>query len=805
MADRYWVGGTATWDGTAGTKWATSSGGAGGASVPTSSDNVYFDGSSGSGTITTSGTTTDVCNNLDCTGFTGTIGGSGRLNIYGNLTLGSGMTLGSSVVFDMYGTGTGKTVTTASKTLRSILFLATGEWTLQDNMTLALGATIGGTFITNGNTLILNEGGIVLSSGGVFDISNSDVYLSRTTAGTLFTGSSGSIVTTGSEIIVNGSGSNARILDLFNRTFNKITIEADNIKLNYANTIATLAVNTAGMANGLILESGRTQTITTAFITNGSSGNLAKISSSTPGSAATLSKSSGTINVEYMSIKDSTATGGATWKAYNSTDVSGNTGWVFGYYGEASISGDSSVSSEAFVTYFAQALLTGDAQIIAEAVVQLATNTIDKKYILYKVYDSSDNFLGTWNDVVSDFTYPHEINQQGTIVDIELARSMDSLIIEFQSLITTSGDTLITQDSRGYAVETESRNPVGDSSNVDLNLKVKVYVFYGQTGTRVTEDDDIRITEGGDVLVADEGAPNGYLIFQGYISRFAPKFGNSDNTVVSVSSFGSQLDNYLIHNGSTLSVAYNSYDPSATLKAILDNFVVDGGDITYGSGTVQMTSTVTSYTFKTNTVLEGIKKCQEMAPSDWFWYLDMGANEIYFLPKPTAPDHTFIKGKHFTDLYVEKTQEGIVNDVLFTGAETAGTSLLMRKQDTDSQTSYGVKLKRLSDQRVSSQDSAQILAQGEIDRYKDPRYRVTVTISAEAYNIESIKLGHLITFRNNNNFVDNLELMVIRYDYTPYSKTLQLDTLLPSVSKRIEDIKRNLDLLESVNNPTTAV
>jgi len=39
-ADRYWVGGTANWDGTAGTKWATSSGGNGGASVPTTADDV---------------------------------------------------------------------------------------------------------------------------------------------------------------------------------------------------------------------------------------------------------------------------------------------------------------------------------------------------------------------------------------------------------------------------------------------------------------------------------------------------------------------------------------------------------------------------------------------------------------------------------------------------------------------------------------------------------------------------------------------------------------------------------------------
>lgn len=51
--------------------------------------------------------------------------------------------------------------------------------------------------------------------------------------------------------------------------------------------------------------------------------------SSTPGSAATISKSSGSIGVDYCSIKDSTATGGATFYAVDSNNVSGNTGWNF--------------------------------------------------------------------------------------------------------------------------------------------------------------------------------------------------------------------------------------------------------------------------------------------------------------------------------------------------------------------------------------------------------------------------------------------------------------------------------------------
>ena len=53
MANRYWVGGTANWVNVTGSLWATSSGGSPGVATPTTSDDVYFDGNSGT-TITCS-------------------------------------------------------------------------------------------------------------------------------------------------------------------------------------------------------------------------------------------------------------------------------------------------------------------------------------------------------------------------------------------------------------------------------------------------------------------------------------------------------------------------------------------------------------------------------------------------------------------------------------------------------------------------------------------------------------------------------------------------------------------------------
>lgn len=75
MADRYWVGGTATWDGTAGTKWSTTSGGAGGASVPTFLDNVFFD-QAGAYTVTFGTGYTANCANFTSTSTAVTFSGS---------------------------------------------------------------------------------------------------------------------------------------------------------------------------------------------------------------------------------------------------------------------------------------------------------------------------------------------------------------------------------------------------------------------------------------------------------------------------------------------------------------------------------------------------------------------------------------------------------------------------------------------------------------------------------------------------------------------------------------------------------
>lgn len=121
MANRYWVGGTASWDGTAGTKWASSSGGTGGASVPTTADAVFFDGSS-TGTVTIA-TGNAGAASIDCTGFTGTITGTTAITVAGSITLVAGMTYSHTGTVTIAGTST---LTTAGKTFSGLTISGSG-------------------------------------------------------------------------------------------------------------------------------------------------------------------------------------------------------------------------------------------------------------------------------------------------------------------------------------------------------------------------------------------------------------------------------------------------------------------------------------------------------------------------------------------------------------------------------------------------------------------------------------------------------------------------------------------------------
>ena len=202
MADRYWVGGTGTWNTTSTTNWSASSGGSGGASVPTTADDVFFDQAA---TYTVTMTGALACRNITVSAgpVTFATGTTPTLTVAGSWSTVAGTVWNATGAVTFTAT-TSQTITSGGITISSPFTFngAAGTWTLQDNLTfpttvtttLTLGTLALGSFTlstglfssSNGNTRTINfgTGKIRLTSATTSTIWNTGALSNLTISGT---------------------------------------------------------------------------------------------------------------------------------------------------------------------------------------------------------------------------------------------------------------------------------------------------------------------------------------------------------------------------------------------------------------------------------------------------------------------------------------------------------------------------------------------------------------------------------------------------------------------------------------------
>ena len=263
--------------------------------------------------------------------------------IYGNWINGTGTTLTGSGVLTFSGRGS-QTITSAGKTFTQGFTINTpsGSVALQDNFVSSSNSTNAlilayGTFNANGynvtftgtatqlnyastsnvRTLAVGSGTWTIpgENGGAWNAGTAPTNLTITGTGTVsLIGATAKTFAGGglsySGITLNQGGAGA------------LTITGSNTFGNITNTYSATG------ATSILFTNGTTSTFTN-WNASGTAGNVLTISS-TVAATHTLSKASGIVSADYLSLTNSIATGGASWYAgANSTNVSGNTGWLF--------------------------------------------------------------------------------------------------------------------------------------------------------------------------------------------------------------------------------------------------------------------------------------------------------------------------------------------------------------------------------------------------------------------------------------------------------------------------------------------
>ena len=252
-----------------------------------------------------------------------------------------------------------------------------------------------------------------------------------------------------------------------------------------------------------------------------------------------------------------------------------------------------------------------------------------------------------------------------------------------------------------------------------------------------------------DVYESDPvNAPTGRRIYRGYVSKYEPYLeqGGMEGVRVTCLGLGSLPARSFYKSGAAYTVTHTGVDPQAVGEAAVDHFntIFGGSLITYTHGTsTQTVGTNVSYTFtdqKWSSVFETVRK---LAGQNWWWKID--ENGLYWLQaKPSSATHKFTLGKNIKAISAPKDAEKVVNDVQVRYA-SSGT---YDKSDATSQSTYGTGAtpsgkfsEIISDATISDATTAQQRGDGEVNTKKTALNTATITIEAQDYDIESIKVG----------------------------------------------------------------
>jgi hypothetical protein len=331
MADRYWVGGTGTWNTTNTTNWSTSSGGSGGASVPTAADNVFFDQNT---TYTVSVTGALACLSLNVSQgtvtFNNATGTPRTLAVSGSFTIKTG-TVWSTTATITFNATTSQTITTNGVTLSSSIVIdgAGGTFTLGSALTCGGLTLTNGTFSTSASNYNLT-GNITISANS--NTKQLDLNASTVTSGFANNSTGNFTLNEGtSTIIITGRSITGTAETFYNiSATNPGTFSGNNYSGNTSINGSTFNNGTFTVDNGktcLITFTGNA-TFNGTLTTSGTNPwDRILLTSDSPGTVRTITAT--TRSLTNADFQDITAGGGTAWTGTRLGDGGGNSNITF--------------------------------------------------------------------------------------------------------------------------------------------------------------------------------------------------------------------------------------------------------------------------------------------------------------------------------------------------------------------------------------------------------------------------------------------------------------------------------------------
>lgn len=273
---------------------------------------------------------------------------------------------------------------------------------------------------------------------------------------------------------------------------------------------------------------------------------------------------------------------------------------------------------------------------------------------------------------------------------------------------------------------------------------------------------------------------------------------------------GSGVDDFyfLMYSGTLLTDAIFTapYDTSDMIREAIILYNSQGGEIQDGGATIDDPGLAIGYTFRLATLAEIIEKCRELSPSGWYYTVDPATQILTFKETATTATHTFLLTKHILGYEVEGDISNVKNVAYFTGGPTAGTNLLKRyANETSIAAGYRRGLARLSDNNIiaANESAAEALSESYLEENGYEIIRAAVVVDSFSYDTDSVNVGDTACLQGFRNFTETLVLQIVDMKRHANNVELILGRLPFRDDTYVQQIKRDLDSVYTLDNPST--
>lgn len=382
------------------------------------------------------------------------------------------------------------------------------------------------------------------------------------------------------------------------------------------------------------------------------------------------------------------------------------------------------------------------------------------RQLVWKIYTEAGIFVETLDDVISDLSIEKQIFGGDSEFSFRLDRKMDDF---------------------------------DENTSIKFNNRVKVYLKddYNTAGTK--------------------------LVANGYIVTYSPYLrGKEEGIEVTCLSAVSKLSNDFYRTGtaaaaSDLGVELTTQRADQMMQAIINHYrsTETNSMITNDFTDVEQTTDndgvafTFDHRFFNMKHLDALRETSKFLPRNktggyWFYWRINTDGDLFLKNLSTSAQHTFMIGKHITEIDGEKTIEGVVNRVYFWNEK--GTLdpdyLKITADDTTSQTDNDIIADYITDSKITNPNAAGLLAESRVYDKKDPKVKIKIKLN-ENYDLASIEPGQtcqILNAKNNPYKIGSDGVLIIQsIQYEVDSATLELSEAADNFEDIVEEERQRLD------------